>query len=83
MLIRTDSKYAIIYSTDGLSLRQMRGWKKMGGIVTENEDIIVQILYRTKIRSMMGARTDFFWVKGHAGDLGNEAADKLAVRGSK
>jgi len=33
-------------------------------------------------RDGAGATTEFAWIKGHANDPGNEAADKLAVAGA-
>jgi ribonuclease HI len=75
--------YSIKCLTDWAYRWPLRSWKKPAGIFKENMDLIDPILKRIDIRNMLNAKTEFFWVKGHSGDPGNEAADKLAVKGSK
>ena len=48
----------------------------------ENKDLIMDIRQKIEERESVKSRTDFFWVKGHADDEGNSAADRLAVEGA-
>lgn len=48
----------------------------------ENKDLISDIRERIEEREKLGKGTYFVWVKGHANDPGNVAADKLAVAGA-
>ena len=48
----------------------------------ENKDLIMDIRQKIEERESVKSRTDFFWVKGHANDEGNSAADRLAVEGA-
>lgn len=49
----------------------------------ENRDLIEPILQRIDERKLMRADTKFEWIKGHADDAGNVAADSLAVNGAR
>ena len=46
-------------------------------------DLVSAISYRNRTRAMIGTKTDFVWIEAHPGDLGIEAADRLATKGSK
>jgi len=48
----------------------------------ENKDLIEPIVKQVNERAERGVETRFLWTKGHAGNEGNEAADRLAVAGS-
>ena len=49
----------------------------------ENKDLIETILQKIEERKLARANTKFEWVKGHADDAGNVAADHLAVNGAR
>lgn len=82
VLIRSDSRYAMKCVTVLWSKWKLASWKKPAGILRDNEDLIGQVYNIIQRRKVVGAQTEFIWVKGHAGDEGNEAADKLARKGS-
>jgi ribonuclease HI len=48
----------------------------------ENKDLIMDIRQKIEERESLKSRTYFVWVKGHANDEGNSAADRLAVEGA-
>ncbi|UKZ56257.1 hypothetical protein TrVGV298_010090 [Trichoderma virens] len=48
----------------------------------KNQDIIRAVLDKIDERKRAGGNTYFQWVKGHATNVGNIAADRLAVRGA-
>jgi ribonuclease HI len=48
----------------------------------ENKDLIMDIRQKIDERDHLKSGTYFVWVKGHANDEGNTAADKLAVEGA-
>ncbi|KAF1847204.1 ribonuclease H-like protein, partial [Cucurbitaria berberidis CBS 394.84] len=82
VVIRSDSKYAIGCVTDWYYKWKLQSWRKAAGIFRENHHLIESTVHRIQKRKRDGATTGFFWVKGHAGDPGNEAADRLASKGS-
>ncbi|KAI0650459.1 hypothetical protein C8Q79DRAFT_901358 [Trametes meyenii] len=58
--------------------KHLRRWEEKGWCGVANADIIKETVAIVRGRS---AVTTFRWVKGHAGDRGNEGADKLAKEG--
>jgi ribonuclease HI len=59
------------------------GWKNSAGKDVENRDLVEPIVSRICEREACKAKTKFQWIKGHANDPGNVAADQLAVNGSR
>jgi ribonuclease HI len=53
-----------------------RGWKTAAKQPVKNED-----LWRRLDAAIQRHQIEWIWVKGHAGDLGNERADSLANQG--
>lgn len=80
--IFTDSRYAIDCVTNWYVKWQTNGWVNAKGKPVENRDLVSDVRRTIEEREMLGVRTGFVWVKGHANDPGNEAADRLAVAGS-
>ncbi|KAF2204342.1 ribonuclease H-like protein [Delitschia confertaspora ATCC 74209] len=81
--IYSDSKYGISCVTEWFKNWRRNGWKTASGKTVDNRDIIEPILERIDMRKLAKANTKFVWVRGHANDPGNEAADKLAVAGAQ
>jgi ribonuclease HI len=84
VLIYSDSNYAIKCVTEWFRNWEARGWVTAGGgkKPVENKDLVEDTLKLIREREQMGGKTRFEWVKGHAGDIGNEGADRLAVKGA-
>jgi ribonuclease HI len=72
--LHTDSQYLIKSMTEWIAGWKARGWKKKEGEL-KNVDLL-QELDRLNQRH----RITWQWVKGHAGDPGNECADALTNR---
>lgn len=81
--IFSDSQYSINCVTQWAVSWERKGWKTATGENVKNQDIIRDVLAKMKQRTAAGANTYFKWVKGHASDRGNIAADRLAVNGAK
>ncbi|PHH73885.1 hypothetical protein CDD83_4655 [Cordyceps sp. RAO-2017] len=81
--IVSDSQYSINCVTQWAVGWQMKDWMTATGEKVKNQDIIRAVLDKMDERTKAGADTYFHWVKGHASDRGNVAADRLAVRGAK
>ncbi|KAK8200000.1 RNase H domain-containing protein [Phyllosticta capitalensis] len=60
-----------------------KDWKTAAGKPVENRDLIEAIDGRIEERKKLGRKTEFKWVKGHAENPGNKAADELAVQGAR
>jgi ribonuclease HI len=73
--IFSDSKYAI----EGLT-KNLEKWQDEGFYTVSNGDVMELAVAKLRERK---AETVLSWVKGHSGDVGNEAADILAGEGSR
>jgi ribonuclease HI len=74
--LHTDSKYLLDGITKWIKGWQRNGWKTSAKKPVKNDD-----LWRTLLEAMSRHQVTWLWVKGHAGDPGNERADELARRG--
>ncbi|KAH6642514.1 ribonuclease H-like domain-containing protein [Boeremia exigua] len=83
VLICTDSYYAIRCIAEWSPKWLRNGWKNSAGKDVENRDLVEPIVSRVCEREACKAKTKFQWIKGHANDPGNVAADQLAVQGSR
>lgn len=81
--IFSDSQYSINCVTQWAVSWKKKGWVTAAGEQVKNQDIIRVILEKMEERTKAGGNTFFQWVKGHATDRGNIAADMLAVRGAR
>jgi ribonuclease HI len=68
-----DSTYVINAITKWMAGWKRKGWKKGDGKPVMNVELM-----KALDQAMQGRRVKFEWVKGHAGHVLNEAADKLA-----
>lgn len=68
-----DSRYVIDSVTKWMPGWKRRGWRKSDGGPVLNRDLLEGI-----DEAMRGRTVEFSWVKGHAGDDLNEAADERA-----
>lgn len=80
--IYSDSKYSISCITEWSIGWDRKGWKTADGEDVKNHEIIQPILKLVDERTKAGGNTYFQWVKGHATNTGNIAADRLAVMGA-
>ena len=74
--VYTDSQYVKKGLTEWMPAWKLRGWKTADKKPVKNEDLWRQ-LDLARERHVLRIH----WVKGHAGDAGNEAADRLAQQG--
>jgi ribonuclease HI len=74
--LHTDSKYLLDGITKWIPNWQRNGWKTANKKPVKNDD-----LWRRLTEAMRPHDVSWVWVKGHAGDPGNERADALARRG--
>jgi ribonuclease HI len=82
-IIFTDSQYAIGSVTTWYKSNVIKSWKSLQPISYPNWDLIEDIVKILDERRRKGGITDFHWVKGHSGNPGNEAADRLAGLGAQ
>lgn len=76
--IHTDSKYVCDGVTQWMKSWQSNGWRTSSRKPVKNADLwqrLQKVLRRHKV--------EWFWVRGHSGDEGNERADALARKGMK
>ncbi len=74
--IYTDSVYVQKGMSEWLASWKARGWRTADKKPVKNDD-----LWRQLDMLAQQHQIEWLWVKGHAGDLGNERADELANRG--
>ena len=73
-----DSEYVRKGITEWISGWKARGWRTAAKQPVKNVDLWQRL---DAVVSTSGHEIDWRWVKGHAGDPGNERADALANRG--
>lgn len=75
LIIETDSQYAINCATKWVHGWKRNGWKNSQKKPVKNAELIKAI--DAELTKRIGSVT-FVWVKGHAGNAGNEKVDELA-----
>ena len=76
VVLYTDSEYVRKGITEWMANWKRRGWKTADGKPVKNVE-----LWQKLDAAAAAHRVEWRWVKGHAGDPGNERADALANRG--
>jgi ribonuclease HI len=76
VLLHTDSSYV----RNGITA-WMPKWKRNGWQTTDRKPVKNADLWRRLDTAVARHQVEWRWVKGHAGDPGNERADALANRG--
>ncbi len=76
--LHTDSTYV----KDGLT-KWIHGWKKNGWRTAAKKPVKNKELWQALDAACTRHDITWKWVKGHAGDAGNERADELANRGTE
>jgi ribonuclease HI len=77
VVVHTDSQYVQQGITSWIIGWRRRGWRTADGKPVKNVD-----LWKRLEAEAARHQTEWRWVKGHAGDEGNERADELANRGA-
>ncbi len=73
--------------TDSQYVRQgitswIHNWKRRGWVTTDKKPVKNADLWRLLDDATQRHTIEWHWVKGHAGDVGNERADSLANQGA-
>ena len=76
VILHTDSKYV----KDGIE-SWIENWKKRGWKTSAKKPVKNQDLWMALDEARERHDIDWRWVKGHAGNAGNEKADELANKG--
>jgi ribonuclease HI len=76
--LHLDSQYVLKGMTEWLPGWKAKGWKTASKQPVKNVDLWQRL---DELVATGGHRIDWRWVKGHAGDPGNERADALANQG--
>ena len=74
--LHTDSQYV----KNGISV-WIHDWKRRGWRTADKKPVKNEDLWRRLDEAVQGHDIEWIWVKGHAGDPGNERADGLANKG--
>lgn len=78
-----DSQYVINCVTKWHYGWRKNNWRTSSGSPVTNSEIIKEIIIETEARNKNGLSTTYTWVRGHAGDSLNEAADFRARAAAK
>ena len=76
--LHIDSQYVLKGITEWIAGWKAKGWKTAAKQPVKNVDLWQRL---DDLVAKAGHTIDWHWVKGHAGDPGNERADALANRG--
>lgn len=74
--IHTDSQYVMKGMTEWLA-----NWKRRGWMTADKKPVKNAELWQALEEQVNRHQVDWRWVRGHAGDPGNERADALANQG--
>jgi ribonuclease HI len=74
--LHTDSTYV----RDGIT-KWMHGWRRNGWLTSERKPVKNADLWQRLAEAVARHTVEWRWVRGHAGDPGNERADALANKG--
>ena len=76
--LHADSQYVLKGIKEWIHGWKKRGWKTADNKPVKNAELWQRLDALAKLHTV-----DWRWVKGHAGDPGNERADELANRGAE
>ena len=77
--LHTDSKYLIQGITQWLKGWKRKGWKTSAGKAVLNKDLWMELDELTqRLANVQNIEIDWRYVKGHAGNVGNERCDQIA-----
>ncbi|KAI0245979.1 ribonuclease H-like domain-containing protein [Lactifluus subvellereus] len=82
LVIKSDSEYAIKCFTDWLPGWRRNNFTTSKGAPVKNVELIMYMDALLSMRGRSGQQVLLEHVRGHAGEVGNEGADALAVRGA-
>ncbi len=71
--LHTDSSYVVKGMTEWI-----KGWKRKGWITSTKQPVKNKALWQALEEATSRHTVKWIWVRGHAGDPGNERADALA-----
>ena len=74
--IYTDSTYV----RNGIT-KWVLGWSRNGWLTSAKQPVKNMDLWQQLQEAVLRHEVEWHWVKGHAGDPGNERADRLAAQG--
>lgn len=77
IVMRLDSTYVKDGITSWIHGWKRKGWKTASGDPVKNKELWQELDAAVAAAKEGGAKLDFEWVKGHAGNAGNERADEL------
>mmetsp|Transcript_4784 Transcript_4784/g.10218 ORF Transcript_4784/g.10218 Transcript_4784/m.10218 type:complete len:306 (-) Transcript_4784:595-1512(-) len=83
VVVWTDSKYTRSGVEEWVAGWKRNGWKTASGGDVKNKDLWVRLDELRSGCGKMNVEVSIKWVKAHAGLVGNEKADQLAVRGAQ